>query len=197
MTLPGLPGAGAEVAAIADQIPGTTVLLDQAFTADALRSRAADHNILHIASNAAFVSGAPADSFILMGNGERVTLQDLDTWNLGGVELVVLSASETGLGGPELEDGREILGFGYQVQRAGARAAIASLWQVSDGGTQALMMAFYQALSEGYSAAAALQRSQRRLISGNLGIGNGVESAGGDLSHPYYWAPFVLMGNGL
>jgi CHAT domain-containing protein len=56
--------------------------------------------------------------------------------------LVVLSACETGLGG-KLGNGEEILGLGYQMQRAGARAAIASLWSVNDGGTQALMNAFY------------------------------------------------------
>jgi CHAT domain-containing protein len=52
---------------------------------------------------------------------------------------VVLSACETGLGG-KLGNGEEILGFGYLMQQAGARAAIASLWSVDDGGTQALMM---------------------------------------------------------
>lgn len=58
----------------------------------------------------------------------------------------MLSACETGLGG-KLGNGEEILGFGYQMQQTGARAAIASLWSVDDGGTQALMSAFYGILS--------------------------------------------------
>jgi CHAT domain-containing protein len=56
---------------------------------------------------------------------------------------VVLSACQTGLSSI-LGTGAEILGFGYQVQRAGAKAAIASLWSVSDGSTQLLMQEFYQ-----------------------------------------------------
>ncbi len=56
----------------------------------------------------------------------------------------VLSACETGLGG--FGDGREILGFGYRMQEIGAKAAIASLWQVDDPSTAQLMQQFYQNL---------------------------------------------------
>lgn len=127
------------------------------------------------------------------------------------MDLFVLSACETGLGGAELGNGEEILGFGYLMQEAGAEAAIASLWQVSDGGTQALMSAFYTALSNGYSKAEALQRAQQALISDDLSIvgdtrGVSIEVVSIEtgqpintdtLSHPYYWAPFILIGNGL
>lgn len=64
------------------------------------------------------------------------------------MDLVVLSACEAGLGG-HLGNGEEILGFGYQIQKTGARAAIASFWAVDDGGTQALMSAFYTLLNTG------------------------------------------------
>ena len=109
------------------------------------------------------------------------------TWILKGVDLVVLSACETGVGG-KLGTGEEIMGFGYQMQYAGAKAAIASLWQVSDGGTQALMTAFYTALKEGKgSKAEALAEAQRRMIG----------SRNKSLAHPYYWSAFILIGNGL
>lgn len=107
-----------------------------------------DYNIVHLATHAAFVVGTPDDSFILFGNGERITLRDIQKWNLKNVDLVVLSACETGLGG-KLGNGEEILGLGYQMQRAGARAAMASLWSVDDGGTQALMDAFYTGITQG------------------------------------------------
>ncbi|NEP55151.1 MAG: CHAT domain-containing protein, partial [Moorea sp. SIO3C2] len=124
---------------------------------------------------------------------------------------VVLSACQTGLGG--FGNGEEILGLGYQFQRAGARAAIASLWQVSDGGTQTLMDAFYTALNHGYSKAESLQRAQQALITGdqtvlengdrgaelqiiNTHTGQPLHQSHG-LRHPYYWAPFILIGNGL
>ncbi|MGK7891152.1 MAG: CHAT domain-containing protein, partial [Leptolyngbyaceae cyanobacterium] len=91
-------------------------------------------------------------------------------------------------------------------------AAIASLWQVSDRGTQVLMEAFYTALQNGYSKTEALRRAQQSLITGDATILGGergltmefVDTPTGEpaaqgpyLSHPYYWAPFILIGNGL
>ncbi|NJN21632.1 MAG: CHAT domain-containing protein, partial [Leptolyngbya sp. RL_3_1] len=111
---------------------------------------------------APFAPVTPNDSFILLGDGDRITLFDLDQWQLPNASLVVLSACETAVSGPELGTGEEILGFGYQIQRTGARAAIASLWVVSDGGTQGLMDAFYLALQNGYGKAAALRDRSRR-----------------------------------
>jgi CHAT domain-containing protein len=156
--------------------------------------------------------GTPDDSFILFGNGERITLRDIQTWSLKNVDLVVLSACETGLGG-KLGNGEEILGLGYQMQQAGARAAIASLWTVDDGGTQALMNAFYAALENGKTnKAEALRQAQIALITDNysaLGEERGIvgvrqrirdtlgKEVANRLGHPYYWAPFILIGNGL
>lgn len=93
-----------------------------------------DYTIVHVATYAAFVVGKPEDSFILFGNGDRINLRDIATWSLPHVDLVVLSACETGLGG-QFGNSEEILGFGYQIQKTGVRAAIASLWAVDDGGT--------------------------------------------------------------
>jgi CHAT domain-containing protein len=207
----GLPFAGAEVENLAKTVPATTKLIDTAFTPQVTIPKMDDYTIVHLATHAAFVVGTPDDSFILFGNGDRITLRDMQTWSLKNVDLVVLSACETGLGG-KLGNGEEILGLGYQMQRAGARAAIASLWSVDDGGTQALMNGFYSALqSDKMTKAEALRQAQIALITGNytaLGDGRGVivvkpildslppkVSAG--LSHPYYWAPFILIGNGL
>ncbi len=140
--------------------------------------------ILHFATHAAFVPGAPDESFILFGDGDVASFRDLRFWNLSNTDLVVLSACETGLGG-HLGDGIEILGFGYVMQEAGAKAAIASLWQVSDDGTQALMNAFYAALQQDkLSKVAALQKAQLSLLNGIY-------------DHPYYWAGFILIGNGM
>ncbi len=125
---------------------------------------------------------------------------------------MVLSACETGLGG-KLGNGEEILGLGYQMQRAGARAVIASLWSVDDGGTQALMNTFYAALQTGkITKAEALRQAQIALITGDysaLGEQRGTialqrqiqqgmpQAVANRLNHPYYWAPFILIGNGL
>jgi CHAT domain-containing protein/Tfp pilus assembly protein PilF len=181
----GLEFAGPEVDNIAVQIPGTRKLIDRAFSRAATENQLNNYNIVHFATHGAFVPGQPEDSFILFGNGDRATLRDVENWNLKNVDLVVLSACQTGVGGT-LGDGEEILGLGYQMQRAGALATIASLWSVNDQGTQLLMNAFYEALQKGnITKAEALRQSQITLITDR------------DYIHPYYWAPFILIGNGL
>ncbi|MBD2195275.1 MULTISPECIES: CHAT domain-containing protein [Calothrix] len=194
----GLQFAGQEVESIATTLPGSQKLLDQAFNPQATIPQMDDYPIVHLATHAAFVVGKPEDSFILFGNGDRIHLQDVANWSLPNVDLVVLSACETGLGG-KLGNGEEILGFAYQMQKTGARATIASLWSVDDGGTQALMSAFYTLLSSGkLTKAEALRQTQIALITGKSPENNPLPIAiSSGFSHPYYWAPFILIGNGL
>jgi len=206
----GLPYAGVEVETLAETVPDTTQLFNNAFNPQDTKPKMGDHTILHFATHGAIVVGTPEESFILFGDGTPVTIADVRNWNLNNVDLVVLSACQTGLGG-NLGTGAEILGLGYQMQRAGARAAIASLWTVDDGGTQALMNAFYGALQGKMSKAEALRQAQIALITGDYtAVG---EQRGSlvavqirdelkpevvnRLNHPYYWAPFILIGNGL
>lgn len=194
----GLPFATREVENLAATVPETTKLLDDAFSPKVAVPQMDDYTIVHLATHAAFVVGKPEDSFILFGNGDRVNFRNVATWSLPHVDLVVLSACETGLGG-KLGNGEEILGFGYQMQQTGARAAIASLWSVDDGGTQALMSAFYGILyTEKVTKTEALRQAQVSLITGNWkAISHNVPAAAvNDFSHPYYWAPFILIGNG-
>jgi len=208
----GLPFAGKEVTDLAKTIPNTVKLVDNEFSRAKVLPNMKTSNIIHLATHAAFVEGSPDNSFILLGNGDRINLREVSEWDLPNVTLVVLSACQTALGG-NLGNGIEILGFGYQLQRAKVRAAIASLWTVSDGGTQQLMSAFYTAIKTGkVSHAEALRQAQVALITGNyeaLGAPRGefvsVEprlrakpsSAPTKLTHPYYWAPFIMIGNGL
>jgi CHAT domain-containing protein len=208
----GLKFAGLEVETITKEIPGTTALFNKDFNRDNVEPRLGEYSIVHLATHAEFVSGLPQESFILFGSGERVTLADIDKWKLADVDLVVLSACRTAASG-ELGNGEEILGFGYQIQRTGAEAAIASLWSVDDGGTQALMDTFYAALQTGkMTKAEALRQAQIALITDDfsaLGEERGIvglqqrihntlsPQVFSHLSHPYYWAPFILIGNGL
>ncbi|GAB4204943.1 MAG: hypothetical protein Fur006_60560 [Coleofasciculaceae cyanobacterium] len=206
----GLQYAGVEVENLAKTVPSTTQVVDKQFNQDTILQMN-DYSVVHLATHAAFVTGQPEESFILFGDGSRSTLRDVGSWRLPNVDLMVLSACETGLG-DKLGDGKEVLGFGYQMQQTGARAAIASLWKVDDGGTQALMNAFYAALENGnMTKAEALRQAQITLITGDytaLGQQRGLEvkqrisnsvspQVNSRLSHPYYWAPFILIGNGL
>ncbi len=200
----GLPFAGVEVENLAQTVPRTKKLLDQQFNQDIVLQMN-DYSVVHLATHASFTNGQPEESFILFGNGDRATLRDIQNWRLPNVDLVVLSACETGLG-DQLGDGREILGFGYQMQQTGARAAIASLWSVDDGGTQVLINAFYTKIAQGkITKAEALRQAQIALINGNYKTIGQQRSINDNLSpqvrhhlsHPFYWAPFILIGNGL
>jgi CHAT domain-containing protein/Flp pilus assembly protein TadD len=209
----GLPFAGVEVAVLQNTLTNTTAYVDEAFTLEAIKPKMNGYNVLHFATHAAFVPGDPSESFIVFGEGENPTLQDVENWSLSNVDLVVLSACETGLGGFD-NNGEQILGLGYQFQNQGARAVLASLWKVSDGGTQVLMNVFYNALQQGYSKTEALQIAQRSLIAKNTSTVVSQKSSDGTivfvsaeielpanirnhLDHPYYWASFILIGNGL
>jgi CHAT domain-containing protein/Tfp pilus assembly protein PilF len=206
----GLPFARIEIEDLAQIIPNSKTLFNKDFTPQNTEAEAGLYTVVHLATHASFLTGQPDESFILFGNGERLTLMDVkQRWSgavLPNVELIVLSACETGIGG-RLEKGDEILGFGYLMERAGADASIATLWTVDDGGTQILMDNFYRKLSHGKTTKAqALQQAQLTLLQGGDARSGGdrgampADSVGqlkGRLSHPYYWAPFILIGNGL
>ncbi|MBD2261196.1 CHAT domain-containing protein [Pseudanabaena sp. FACHB-2040] len=207
-----LPYSETEVKALAEQVPNTSVLLNEGFNRSELENRLGSYSIIHLATHGAVVENQPSQSFVVLGSGEAVTLETIrQSWSLSHTELVVLSACETAVGSPQLGSGVEILGLGYQIQEAGALGVLASLWKVSDQGTQVLMSAFYDALGQGMTKAEALQAAQQALITGDFSAVGGQRGtielissqtgqppvAGGSLAHPYYWAPFILIGNGL
>lgn len=177
-----LPFAGVEVEKLASIFPQTKKLFGDDFSKQFMELRMGSHSFIHFATHSAFISGSPEDSFILYGDGKLANLREIEKWNLYGVELVVLSACETGKG-KQLGDGSEILGFGYQMQAAGAAASLATLWQVDDRGTSEFMNYFYTALKDGINKTGAIQKAQIAMINS-------------EYNHPYYWAPFILIGNG-
>ncbi|MBD2353385.1 tetratricopeptide repeat protein [Tolypothrix sp. FACHB-123] len=200
----GLTYAGKEVEILSQIIKNTTKILDKEFSPATFVAKFNNYNIVHLATHATFTAGKPEESFILFGNGERVTLLDVEDWNLSNVDLIVLSACETGVG-DRLGNGEEILGFGYLMQLAGAKTTVASLWVVDDGGTQALMNEFYAALQNtNITKSQAIRQAQLALITGDFQFLdrvkkqiNSTPNISANFKHPYYWAPFILIGNGL
>ena len=173
----GLTYAGKEVENLTKLLPKTTKLIDKEFSKNDTTVKMNEYNIVHLATHAAFVPGDASKSFILFGSGETANLKEIGNWTLNNVDLVVLSACETGIGG-KFGNGEEILGLGYQFQSRGVRATIASLWQVSDGGTQVLMNGFYNALKQGkITKAEALRQAQIALITDDY------SAVGGRLRH--------------
>jgi len=179
-----LPATITEIQAIANSFQNSVTLTEDQFSRKAIESRFKNHNILHLATHAEFNVGAPEDSFIIFGNGDKIRLNEITDWQIPNINLIILSACQTGIG--KLGDGVEILGFGYQVQKAGAKNAIASLWSVDDQGTQTLMEAFYRELQKGdVTSTEALHRAQLSLIKSSK------------YNHPNYWSSFFAIGNGL
>ena len=179
-----LPATLTEVQAIANSFQNSVTLTEENFSRQAIEAKFKNHNILHLATHAEFNIGVPDNSFIIFGNGDKIRLNEITDWQIPNIDLIVLSACQTGVG--KLGDGVEILGFGYQVQKAGAKQAIASLWKVDDAGTQALMEAFYGELKKGdVTSTEALHRAQVTLIRSP------------QYNHPNYWSAFFAIGNGL
>jgi CHAT domain-containing protein/tetratricopeptide (TPR) repeat protein len=206
----------------AGMLPGG-VLLDERFTKPAMLSELKIHRpIVHIASHFRFQPGDEARSFLLLGDGSPFTLDEMkqQTDMFSGVDLLTLSACETAAQKPDA-NGREVDGFAELAQRLGAGAVMASLWKVSDDSTAELMARFYREYRGRGSAskAAALQHAQLALLSGRYNTpladdnrqltqdgSDGAKPAGNTLklyhasakapfSHPFYWAPFILVGN--
>jgi CHAT domain-containing protein/Tfp pilus assembly protein PilF len=201
-----LPSVSAELTGIIKALGGE-IKLDDQFTQQSMRQTLLKrYPVVHIASHFRFQPGNDTKSFLLLGDGGHLTLAELKTSaNLfGGVQLLTLSACNTGVG-----DGAEVEGFGTLAQRQGAKSVIASLWSVADESTSRLMQEFYRIResSPGMTKLEALRESQLRLLRGDAKPGgaegeHGVQVAGEakgarDYRHPYYWAPFFLMGNWL
>jgi CHAT domain-containing protein len=125
-----------------------------------------------------------------------------------------LSACETALGGLD-QNGIEIQGISSYFLKDKAKAVMASLWKVDDPSTAQQMELFYKNLATGtMTKSEALRQAQLSLLNGNNSTSRNPEKRGitvnikpgassrneklnSGYSHPYYWAPFILIGNGL
>lgn len=194
---PGRPGALAGAAS-----------LDAGFTREAFRAALQKRpEIVHIASHFKLVPGRETDSFLLLGDGSPLSLSDIRKgrgFRFGGVDLLTLSACETARGGDG--DGDEVESFGALAQMNGASSVMATLWPVADEATAGLMKSFYHHMVEDrMSKADALRAAQVEAIRGGRADDSGARGASSLArsaaaqpaagSHPYFWSPFVLMGN--
>lgn len=184
-----LPSVRAEINSIVKEgggvLPGK-IYLDEQFTSKNLRSAAASgFNVLHVASHFSFSPGTEANSYLLLGDGSKLSLGDIRTggYRFDSTDLLTLSACETGLGGGYDSQGKEIEGFGVIAQQQGAKAVLATLWKVEDKSTSFLMADMYTQKLNGKNKIEALRQAQIDL------------KKKPEYAHPYFWAPFILMGN--
>ena len=198
---------------------GGEKLLNEKFTETAFQDAMGRFSIVHIASHFNLVPGNDNDSFLLLGGGEnkRFTVQKLRGETLTNIELLVLSACNTATPGGEKTSGVEVEGFGAVAQSQGAKAVIASLWSVADPSTRDFMVEFYRLYKGGtLTKTEFVRQAQLKLMNGTYELSEapkrrdiGAFTTGAatntdiafkkepkaPYSHPYYWAPFVLIGN--
>ena len=160
--------------------------LEEATTLAQVQTAAQQCHILHLATHADFRPDNPLFSGLALADGWLTTM---DIFNMRvPASLVTLSACQTGrsvIGG-----GDELFGLMRAFLSAGAASLVLSLWAVEDRSTMRFMALFYEDLAEGYSKGEALRRVQRCFVQG------AVDAETADYyQHPYFWAPFYLVGD--
>ncbi|MEQ9233702.1 CHAT domain-containing protein [Coleofasciculus sp. E2-BRE-01] len=203
-----LPAVPAELSAIATQLWQGKSFLNETFTAANLKTARASQpfGIIHLATHGEFKSGQPSSSYIQFWD-HKLKLSDIRQLGLHDptVELMVLSACRTALGDEEAE-----LGFTGLAVQAGVKSALGSLWYVSDEGTLGLMTGFYEQLQQSPLKAEALRQAQLAMIRGQVRLEEGylitpnrrialppelANLSKKELTHPYYWSAFTLVGS--
>lgn len=182
-----LPGVARESDQIAKKL-STQVFLDKSFTKQNLQQSIEETNypLVHLATHGQF-SSKLSDTFLLTWD-DRITIEGLRNLlksrsdnSTKPIELLVLSACDTAEG-----DQRATLGLAGLAVRSGARSTLATLWSVNDNSTADLMAEFYRTLTtKDISKAEALRQAQLKLLQNP------------DYKHPFFWAPFILVGNWL
>jgi CHAT domain-containing protein len=183
-----LPGVRKEIEQIQTKLP-SHVVLNKDFTKLHLRQQVETSNypIVHLATHGQF-SSDPEQTFLLTWD-ETINVREVQsllkaraTDRSKPIELLVLSACQTATG-----DKQAALGLAGMAVQSGARSTLATLWAVNDQSTAELMTTLYANLkqTEGQSRGEALRQAQLKLLQSN------------DYRHPYYWSPFVLIGNWL
>lgn len=189
-----IPGTEAQARRIVELFqPRSRLYVGAEATEARVRALAGRARILHLATHGVFEPADPMFSGLLLTPGP----EDDGYWDAREIlqtdlraDLVVLSACESGRG--RIRRGEGLWGLAWALFVAGSPAHVLSQWAVADESTAALMTAFYQHLQgkegAGLHKAEALRQAQLELLEGRVG-------PAGQYTHPFYWAPFVLMGD--
>lgn len=208
----GLAHAEAEASWIAGWLRGTT-LLGAAATPAAVCEALADYAVIHFSCHGRFRQRQPMASALVLAGGELTAAALLQQVQLQA-ELVTLSACDTGLS--EIVPGDELMGLTRAFLGCGARSLLVTLWPVHEIPTRLLMEQFYQSWRQGATKAAALGAAQRYVaaltltelqtqlaryglapatIDATLALFQQMWPGPQPFAHPYYWAPFLLIGD--
>jgi len=219
--LPALPGVMPELEAVVRDpaVPQShgpmegKLLPDEQFTLAALKTQlGSSFPVVHIASHFVLESGSGEEPYLMLGGenvggaeGYALTLSKMEdsTISFRGTQLLTLSACSTAKG-DAAKDGLEMDSLGMIAQQKDAAAVLATLWDVNDASTSRLMSDFYSRWVKLPAAgkAEALRQAQLAFLHGSGATskaerGSKIEQEPHTASyaHPFYWAPFVLIGN--
>ncbi len=175
---------GAVEAKAVAELLRTNVESGSDITRDRWRRALAESDVIHFTGHAGFVSSDPLGSGLVIAGGETLTARDFFVMSGGGpLQLVVLSGCETG--SHDVQPGDEIIGLTRALLYAGASSLIVSLWPLHDQAARMLMQAFYRRWLEGGEAKVDALRAAQRVVY-EQGSRN-----------PFFWAPYVLIGDWL
>jgi CHAT domain-containing protein len=165
-----------EVNSVAALLPQSSLHVGDQATSSLLREKGPESGVLHIATHGVYRQDNPMFSGIRLGDG-YLNLYDLYQMRLSA-QLVTLSGCATGMN--FVAAGDELLGLQRGLFCAGATTLLLSLWDVHDQSTSQLMQHFYREYMRTDNMAGALRHAMQELRRQN--------------PHPYFWAPFVLVG---
>jgi CHAT domain-containing protein len=165
-----------EVQSVAAILPKADLFLGTQATTEILRTKGGQSALLHIATHGTYRQDNPMFSGIRLGDG-YLNLYDLYQMRLS-TRHVTLSGCATGMN--FVAAGDELLGLQRGLFCAGAASLLLSLWDVHDLSTSQLMQSFYKGYKETGNMAVALQSAMKQLRQ--------------QYPQPYFWAPFVLVG---
>jgi CHAT domain-containing protein len=168
-----------EVHTVAAALQGSRLVLGAEAGDEALRTYGAQSRLIHMATHGVFRQDNPMFSGIRLG-ASYLNLYDLYHLKLDA-ELVTLSGCATGLN--VIAAGDELLGLVRGLLYAGSQSVLLTLWDVNDQSTSQFMASFYSRLTSAETRGAAFQGAARALRE--------------SYPHPYFWAPFVLIGKAL
>ena len=167
---------------IAQLLSGSSAYIGNDATLDRFKTQAPRFPFLHLATHGCFQPGGcknlGMEENTLLFADSQFNIRDAALLGLQNTRLITLSACETAI--QANSNGEEISGIAYIFERAGAQAVMASLWSVDDSATKDLMVEFYQNINKGMSKNEALRQAKLSQIS----------------RHPFYWSPFILIGDG-
>jgi CHAT domain-containing protein/Tfp pilus assembly protein PilF len=181
-----LPESKTEANQLIKIFPGSEAYIGQKATLDTFKTQAPRFSILHLGTHGCFQSGGcpnlkMEENTLLFADNQKYNIADAALLGLKNTELITLSACQTAKEADS--NGEEISGIAYLFERAGARSVIASLWNAEDSTTKDIMIEFYENLKKGMSKGEALRQAKLTQLERKPDL------------HPFFWSPFVLIGD--